>query len=780
MENFWDILPVEPMNTDNLVAGINEEDGFFDIAEEKAIKAIQKHSMQIDGWERNPQIDEAYMLLGKARYFDRRFVPALEAFNFVLQRYPLSNSINQAKIWREKTRLRLNQESVVISSLKEILEVESLTDQERADAAATLAQAYMNLTFIDSALVHIRNAADLSSDKAQKSRYFFIAGQLYNASGESGMANMAFSEIINFNRQIPREFLIHAQLFQLRNLGVDQENRDVVLDQLREMTLNRENRPYLGRIFFEKAAYFHDLDSIAPALRFYKRSLYEGSLDVTLRWLTYRNIGNIYLNEGYYLEAGAYYDSTLTYLAENTREHRNVLRQRTNLDDVIYYENVLKTNDSILYLSSLSEEAQLEFFTRYTEELKAKAAETEFSSTPGGPERAQGMGNQPQAIPQGSSTFYFYNPDAVARGREEFRQIWGTRPLADNWRSGASTDLLEGAVADRTQVEVESTGNLQFDPEVYLARLPKDPATLDSLQMEVNSAHYQLGLIYRDKFDQLEKAAMHLEQLLESEPEERLVVPAKFNLLRVYEMMEADVQAISLRNEILSQHPNSRYALILEHPEIAREELVSTEEVFSSLQEKFQQQEFEEVIRGVEDYTQKNYGESSVPAFRMLRAKALGRLLGLEAYSSALNEVALDYPQTQEGRRAALLLNETIPKLSEETLQPETPEESYKILFRFDRDEVDEAELLKEELDSIFKQRGLQYETSIDIYNPEELFVVVHGFERESTVHSFWNVFPNLKENLNLKNYLYISGRNYRIVQMQKNLATYLIKYPPE
>jgi hypothetical protein len=37
----------------------------------KATKAIQKHSMNIDGRERNFQIDEAYLLLGKARYYDQ-------------------------------------------------------------------------------------------------------------------------------------------------------------------------------------------------------------------------------------------------------------------------------------------------------------------------------------------------------------------------------------------------------------------------------------------------------------------------------------------------------------------------------------------------------------------------------------------------------------------------------------------------------------------------------------------------------------------------------------
>ena len=49
------------------------------------MKAIQKHSINIKNIQYNKEIEKAYLLLGKARYFDRRFFPALEAFNFLLE-----------------------------------------------------------------------------------------------------------------------------------------------------------------------------------------------------------------------------------------------------------------------------------------------------------------------------------------------------------------------------------------------------------------------------------------------------------------------------------------------------------------------------------------------------------------------------------------------------------------------------------------------------------------------------------------------------------------------
>ncbi len=123
-DNYWEILPVERINLEEKldVPGKGKKDSpDFARAEEKAAKAIQTHSMYIDGREYNPQTDEAYILLGKARYYDGRFIPALDAFNFILDKYPTSNNINHAKVWKAKTNIRLNNEEVALKNVSVLL-----------------------------------------------------------------------------------------------------------------------------------------------------------------------------------------------------------------------------------------------------------------------------------------------------------------------------------------------------------------------------------------------------------------------------------------------------------------------------------------------------------------------------------------------------------------------------------------------------------------------------------------------------------------------------------
>ena len=114
-DNFWELLSLEKYSSEETAKDFqNDIQTPFSQAEEKAALAIQKHSMNINGKEENPIMDEAYLLLGKARYYDQRFIPSLEAFNYILFKYPSSQYINNVKIWKEKINIRLGQSEMAI------------------------------------------------------------------------------------------------------------------------------------------------------------------------------------------------------------------------------------------------------------------------------------------------------------------------------------------------------------------------------------------------------------------------------------------------------------------------------------------------------------------------------------------------------------------------------------------------------------------------------------------------------------------------------------------
>ena len=89
---------------------------------------------------------KAYLLLGKARYYDRRFLPALEAFNFLLGLNSDADIFYEGKLWREKTNLRLGNDELAVSNLKPLANNIPKKNKLFAAVNATLAQAFLEYT----------------------------------------------------------------------------------------------------------------------------------------------------------------------------------------------------------------------------------------------------------------------------------------------------------------------------------------------------------------------------------------------------------------------------------------------------------------------------------------------------------------------------------------------------------------------------------------------------------------------------------------------------------
>lgn len=777
-DNFWEILPMERIDiveAETKAPGAGKS-GDFNRAEEKAAKAIQKHSMYINGRERNPQIDEAYLLLGKSRYYDGRFIPALDAFNFILDRYPTSNNINMAKVWKAKTNIRLKNEEFAIENLKKMFAQSKLTQEETAEGAAMMAQAFINLDSLQPALEYIKIASENIKDKELKGRYTFIKGQLYNRLELKDSANMAFDEVIAMNRKTSRSYLINAYIEKAKNFDYDQGDRTAFLELLQDLEKDRENRPFLDRIYNQIGDYYRNSDSIETAVKYYNKSIKNFKQDKVLQSVNYQTLAEINFDAAEYKNAGAYYDSTLTFLAENSRQWRRVKKKRENLDDVIKYEEIASQNDSILRLTNMSEAERLAFFTDYTSKLKAQAVKDSIEAV----KLEKMIANKEfyekgktQAGPNKGSTFYFYNTATVAYGKQEFRKIWGDRRLEDDWRLSTKRSTLE-SLDEEVEDEAPIAESDLYKPEVYIAKIPTEQVVIDSLEKDRNFAYYQLGLIYKEKFRENELAANRLEKLLTYQPEERLVVPAEYNLYKIYEEMGQQEKADKYRNSILSNHADTRYAEILRNPnsQLPTDES-SPEYKYKLLYNDFEAGHYAEVIQKSDEYITMYNGNEIVPKLEILKATAIGRQQGFEAYKKALNFVSLNYPSTEEGKQAQLIYSNVLPLLESKDFVAES--DNWKLVYRFTQDETEAAKKLQEQLNQAIKDlRYTNVTTSIDYYDPQTRLVIAHGWNSKGGAQGFGEVLQEDKKLKINRPFFEISSENYKIIQIHKNLDEYL------
>ena len=585
--NFWKRLPVEKMQLSDGSIADTVHNANFDLAETKATKGIQKHSMNISGKERNYQTDEAYLMLGKSRYYDQRFVPALDAFNYILYKYPNSSKIYEAKIWREKTNMRLGNDALVIKNLSKLLKDFKLNHQLEANANAVLAEAFLNLEEKDSAVAKLQTAQRLTKINTEKARYRFILGQLYEELGKREQALSSYQSVIDMNRKADREYVIQAYARKAQLFDFQNGDKVQITKMFTQLVENRENRPFLDVIYHQMGVYYDKSNDTELALKNYNLSLKKTKDNSYLTASNYRNLGNMYFKRADFPLAAKYYDSTLVKLDNKTREFAQIEKVRKNLDDVIKYDALANKNDSILKVVALSNTDRIVFFGNHIEALK-KADEKKQVLAKKQQEAMANFENYKNTTTSGdalsksnvlrtqpkfdngstTTTFYFYNPTTVAFGQLEFQKNWGKRNSSGFWRtttlsgdsvvSATSDDLVAGA---ENQKPAEKTTD-KYAINYYLNQLPTDKKELDSINQERNFAYYQLGIIYKEKFKEYALAIAKLEKLLEQNPSEKLVLPAMYNLYKMYQITDV-AKAAAMKNRIVSQFPASRYAQII-------------------------------------------------------------------------------------------------------------------------------------------------------------------------------------------------------------------------
>ncbi|MBE8724891.1 tetratricopeptide repeat protein [Flavobacterium hungaricum] len=809
-DNFWKLLPIEKMQfEENFSEEEKAKNPDFEKAETKATKAIQKHSMNIGGRERNYQIDEAYLMLGKARYYDQRFIPALEAFNYILYKYPNSDNINIAKIWREKTNMRLGNDAIVLKNIKLLLKKTDLDKQTYADAHALLAEAFLNLEEKDSAVAKLRVAEEFTRKNEERARYRFILGQMYQAEDKKDSAVYFYDQVIDLNRKADRKYMMQAYAKKAQMYDYENGNDTLFLKIYNKLVADRENRPYYDVFFYEMGNFYDTRKDKENALKFYNKSLARKSKDSYLMASAYRNIGNMYFKNTDYTMAAKYYDSTLVKLDPKTREYAFIEKNRKNLDNVIKYEAIAKRNDSIIKVYNLPAAERKIYFEDYIAQLKKKdetkrileEKEKERLTNIDRNSQAQMPGNgavnpqdlgkptapvenaiMPPTSNDAVSTFYFYNPTTVAYGKLQFKKMWGNRTIGGNWRLSSIKSANNAAMNDT--IADQNTANALKDTVVvekytvayYVKQIPTSEPVMDSIGKERNFAYYQLGLIYKEKFKEYKLASDKLEQLLKNNPEDKLVLPAMYNLYKIYQITNPE-KAIAIKSEITTKYPSSRYAQILNNTN--PDTVSSPDKEYQKWYKLFEEEKFDEVLANIDNLINQYSGEDIVSKYELLKANTLGKVDGLAAYKKGLENVADNYPNSEEGKNAREILEKQIPSLEKLDFTA-VDGKSWKIVYAIPKNDTKTVKQIEEAIRVFLLVENFErLTTSFDRYNRTENFVVIHGLKSEAYARDVAGVFKDDKKYKIAHPAIIISSDNYTIVQMKKNLDIYLTPKTP-
>ncbi len=636
----------------------------LEIAEAKALKAINKYSVTRNGEEKNKQIFDAYMILAQARIYRGKSLEALDALNYVFTRMKDDKRIALARIYQglaydqikdyhraHETFAKLKSEDISKSYAKllSIYYSESLLDAGKKEEAAK----------------ELDNAFELNSNRKLKSRIAYLRGQVLENLNQNDKARESYAAAYKYASDFEFEVKSQVAIAKTFNGKGDYAGAKNYLEGISKKGMygSRKNEFYYALGLMANKAGKKD-----EAQQFFRKSLFEKVSDPQIRGLAYYEIGKSYLDKNDYIGAGSYYDSALAVM---TYEPSKILLkdQSEYIKKISKNYYLIKKNDSILSLAKMNDGQKTDYFTKYIAKLKIKEEKEEQERRRA--ERSKGFdtgdysansifansGNSFEDFGVTTKGFYFSNSGTVSKGTSSFKQIWGDRALADNWRSSKKMASIEDMKNEALGV-TSAPNPRRFEPAYYIEQIPTDQGKLSQLKKDRDTASLGLGIMYQNYFTNTPLATKTLYDLVEVKPEEKVMLQALYEIFAMN--YEKNPQASERAKQILlADYPYTSYAEFARNPK-NKSFVKSTEEVENEYKKAyalFESEKFAESKDVIDQAIQKYPKDALVPKLYLLNAFNAGKSSGKEVMILQLEQIALNYSKTPEGIRAKEMLN---------------------------------------------------------------------------------------------------------------------------
>jgi len=678
-DDYEQILDVFPMGTSESAKSVYAQ---MDRGIEKASLAIARHSMLFKGREYVSSIDDSYMLIGKAHFYKRDYVLALEMFTYVIKQYKNNDIRFDGYLWliRTNTELARFKDGEKIITLLE--EEKKFPKKKLAELAAVKADYFIKKGDFELAKDQLRSAIKATKNKRHKARYTYILAQLYEELNNKDSAAYFYTQVLRKNVPYVMEF--NARINRALMASAESGTLDAIKKELLRMSKDDKNVDYFDRIFYALGEIALKEDEKDLALEYFKVSVASSTQNFTQKGVSYFTMADLYFDKPEYELASAYYDSSLVLLPVAHKEYKRVQARQQSLAELVKNIRIIALQDSLLRLGNMSESELNAYIEEIVEGVRLAEEERNFeeANAPNDQQQLQQLNQNQNAttLPGSSTGWYFYNPTTLSFGANNFRQKWGDRKREDDWRrrdkQANAINQIPGSVADTAKV---TTAQL-MDPAFYKKGIPRTEAERDSANLKIQNAFYDLGTIYKEQLAENQRSIKTFEELLKRYPRGVWNLETFYQLYRLYKAVGDDRKAQEYANRILKEFPDSEYAKIIKDPkyleklEVMRGRLG---QMYDMAFTNFNKGEYERVIEAADSALTKFKDGKILSKFALLKVMAIGATEKLVVYRKALEDYIAKYTAAPEKERAEALL-EYVRGLMGETVADEPVKEEPK------------------------------------------------------------------------------------------------------
>lgn len=541
--------------------------------------------------EFNKWIDDSYILMGKAYFYQHNFVSAINNFSYVTRKFLEEDTRHEANVWLIRSYSELGRFIEASEVIQAVQGDDSFPRKLEDELAIATADYYMKQQEYEEAIKFLNIGIKKTFWKKDKARYMYIVAQLYDEIGKHDNAADAYLAVARMNADYTMTFNA-----KINAAGVFSGEGDLekLKKELRKMLRDKKNIDFRDQIYFALGNLYFNEGDRETAIDNYKKSVSSSFRNQFQRALSAITLADIYFEDLNYIGAQSYYDSAMIIIDETYPEYETVSTKYNGLTNLVDNLMTVEREDSLQKVAGMSPTEREQLIARLMKEEQERQRNAENLAAQGmrnqGYYRSNryrmGMGNQ-----QAGAGWYFYNPQTVSYGRVSFSQRWGKRTLEDDWRRSnkntVSMDEMDEMAAelDSSQIVIREEDPLK--KEFYTQDLPLNDSLMAISHEKIRDALYNAGKIFKSEFSNYQRSAESFEDLNQRYPENIYLLSAYFDLYDLYELMGDRQKSEYYRDLIISQFPESKYAQFLLNPNYFNELQARTDSLNNLYQRTF-------------------------------------------------------------------------------------------------------------------------------------------------------------------------------------------------
>lgn len=644
--NYNKVLPIFPQfdSTKSASFKVQLEDCI-----QKSSIAIQRHPGS--KWE-----DDSYILVGIARYYGMEFPDAIETFKYVNTHSEDDNARHYAltELIRSFTEFEEYNNAIAVT---DYLEKETLNNENQRRLYLNSAYLYQKKEDPNKMVGNLVKAEELlrGSDKA---RINFIIGQIYH---ELGFESEAFRYYRNTLKNGPSyELEFYAKLYMAQVTELASTNDQKKIERyFKNLLKDPKNKEYQDKIYYELAGFELKNGNIPAAIENYKSSVRTSVNNNRQKAYSYLSLGEIYYDTlKNFVLAKSYYDSTVSTMPQDEENYNAIKERQEILVDFVKQVVTIQKNDSLLHLSTLPEDSVLAIASALIQKKRdveeKKRAKQKEAAINRARNISQNTGDNLISTATAGASWYFSNPNQVARGRNDFIKIWGDRPLEDNWRreTKAGVNLQANNIAEEDVSEASGEPaemSIEDEARQMMAAIPKTEEEKSVLLAEVEVALYNLGNIYNLRLREDENAIESFEELLDRFPETENEAEVLYQLYLLLKGID-DNKSKEYGERLKLKYPDTIFAKLVDNPNYREESFATSEQLkklYKSLYGKYKGGLYDQVLFESDSALTIHLENEFSDNLAMLRVLAVGQTEEDHRYQFELGQFVKNYPESE-------------------------------------------------------------------------------------------------------------------------------------